>query len=44
VGYLSFDSVPAFQQAFAPHAAEIMGDIPNYTNTTPVLQISEVTL
>jgi hypothetical protein len=36
--------VPAFQQAFAPHVAEIMGDIPNYTNTTPVLQISEVTL
>jgi uncharacterized protein (TIGR02118 family) len=44
VGYLSFDSVPAFQQAFAPHVAEIMGDIPHYTNTTPVLQISEVTL
>jgi uncharacterized protein (TIGR02118 family) len=44
VGYLSFDSVPAFQQAFTPHVAEIMGDIPNYTNTTPVLQISEVTL
>jgi uncharacterized protein (TIGR02118 family) len=44
VGYLSFDSVADFQQAFAPHVAEIMGDIPNYTNTTPVLQISEVTL
>jgi uncharacterized protein (TIGR02118 family) len=43
-GYLTFDSVAAFQQAFAPHAAEIMGDIPNYTNTTPVVQISEVTL
>jgi hypothetical protein len=24
--------------------AEIMGDIPNYTNATPVVQISEVTL
>jgi uncharacterized protein (TIGR02118 family) len=44
VGYLTFDSVAAFQQAFTPHVAEIMGDIPNYTNTTPVVQISEVTL
>jgi uncharacterized protein (TIGR02118 family) len=44
VGHLTFDSVPAFQQAFTAHMAEIMGDIPNYTNTAPVLQISEVTL
>ena len=43
-GYLTFDSVAAFQEAFAPHVGEIMGDIPNYTNTTPVVQISEVTL
>ena len=27
---------------FGPHAKEIMGDIPNYTDLTPVLQISEV--
>ena len=32
----------AFQAAFGPHAQEIMGDIPNYTDLTPVLQISEV--
>lgn len=44
VGHLTFDSVAAFQKAFAPHAAEILGDIPNYTNTSPVIQISEVTL
>ena len=31
----------AFQAAFAPHAATIMGDIPNYTNVQPVIQISE---
>jgi uncharacterized protein (TIGR02118 family) len=43
-GHLMFDSVAAFQAAFTPHATEIMGDIPNYTNTTPVVQISEVTL
>ena len=44
VGALNFDSVEAFQGAFGPHVAEIMGDIPNYTNATPVVQISEVTL
>jgi uncharacterized protein (TIGR02118 family) len=44
VGHLTFDSVAAFQAAFVPHVAEIMGDIPNYTNATPVVQISEVTL
>jgi len=43
-GHLTFDSVAAFQKAFAPHAAEILGDIPNYTNTKPVIQISEIKL
>ena len=36
------DSVPAFAAAFGPHAKEILGDIPNYTDLQPVLQISEV--
>ena len=44
IGYLTFDSVEAFQQAFAPHAGEILGDIPNYTNAQPVIQISEIKL
>jgi uncharacterized protein (TIGR02118 family) len=39
---LHFDSVEAFQAAFGPHAGEIMGDIPNYTDAQPVVQISEV--
>jgi uncharacterized protein (TIGR02118 family) len=38
----TFDSVEAFETAFSPHAAEIQGDIPNYTRIRPVLQISEV--
>ena len=42
MGHLYFDSVAQFQEAFAPHAAEIMGDIPNYTNIQPIIQISEV--
>jgi uncharacterized protein (TIGR02118 family) len=40
--HMLFDSVEAFQVAFMPHAEAIMGDIPNYTDIEPVIQISEV--
>jgi uncharacterized protein (TIGR02118 family) len=40
--HLFCDSVDAFQAGFGPHAAEIMADIKNYTDLTPVIQISEV--
>jgi uncharacterized protein (TIGR02118 family) len=36
------DSVEAFQAGFGPHAKEIMADIANYTDQSPVIQISEV--
>ncbi len=36
------DLVDAFQAGFGPHAEEIMADIKNYTDLTPVIQISEV--
>src|SRR6266852_5141929 len=39
---LVFDSVEAFQQAFAPHAQSIMADIRNYTDITPIIQLNEV--
>ncbi len=42
VCHLFFDGVEAFQAAFGPHEAEIMADIPNYTNVQPVVQISQV--
>jgi uncharacterized protein (TIGR02118 family) len=42
--HLYFESVEAFQGAFGPHAQAILADIPNYTNTTPVIQISEASL
>jgi uncharacterized protein (TIGR02118 family) len=44
MGHLYFDSVEAFQAAFGPHAGVIMGDIPNYTNVQPTIQVSEVKL
>ena len=42
MGHLYFDSADAFQAAFAPHAQAILADIPNYTNTQPTIQISDV--
>lgn len=42
MAHFTFESTDAFQAAFAPHAAEIMGDIPNYTSIEPIIQISEV--
>lgn len=39
---LLFKSVEAFQSAFAPHAADMMADIPKYTTIQPMIQISEV--
>jgi|SRR6185369_6242886 uncharacterized protein (TIGR02118 family) len=41
---LGFESVEAFQAAFVPHAPEIQGDIPKFTNVVPTIQISEVKL
>jgi len=41
---LTFDSVEAFQAEMAANGAEIMADIPNYTNVSPVIQISDVKL
>lgn len=42
VAHLHCDSIDDFQRGFGPHAPEIMGDIPNYTDQTPLVQISEV--
>ena len=42
LGHLLFESLEAFQTSFGAHAEEIEGDIPNYTNTEPTIQISEV--
>ena len=36
------DSIADFQAGFGPHAKEITGDIKNYTDIAPVMQISEV--
>lgn len=40
--HFSFVSADAFMAAFMPHAPELQGDIPNYTDVAPVIQINEV--
>lgn len=42
--HATFESIEAFESAFAPHAAEVQADIPRYTNIQPILQFSEVKL
>ena len=39
---LLFDSTEAFLAAFAPHAEWLQGDIKQYTDVEPAIQISEV--
>ena len=39
---VDFESLEAFESAVAAHGEEIFGDIPNFTNATPVVQISEI--
>lgn len=36
------DSVESFQAGFGANVKEILADIPNYTDLSPVIQISEV--
>ena len=42
IGALYFENMASFQNAFGPNAAEIMADLPNFTDIEPVVQISEV--
>jgi uncharacterized protein (TIGR02118 family) len=42
MSHLYYDSVQAFEASFGPNADAIMADIPNYTNTQPIIQISVV--
>lgn len=42
IGYLLFESIEGFQKGMGEHGAEIMGDIPNYTDIQPEIQVSEL--
>lgn len=40
--HLMCDSVEVYQSSFGPHAQELLGDIRNFTDRTPIVQISDV--
>ena len=37
-----FESLNDFMAAFGPHAETLQGDIKNYTNIDPIIQVNEV--
>jgi uncharacterized protein (TIGR02118 family) len=40
----AFDTTEDFLAAFGPHAGELQGDMPKYTDIEPVIQFSEIAL
>ncbi len=44
VCHLRFESVDAFQGAFAAHAEKVQADVRNYSGVEPIVQLSEVKL
>lgn len=42
IGYLYFDKLSDYENAFETNSEKILGDIPNYTNVRPVIQVSKV--
>ena len=41
IGCFYFDKLSDYENAFGPNAEKILGDIPNYTNIQPKVQISK---
>lgn len=39
-----FDTADDFMAAFLPHATELQGDMPDYTDIAPTIQVSEVAI
>ena len=42
IGHVYVNSLDGFQKGMGQHGKEIMGDVPNYTNIQPQIQISEI--
>lgn len=42
--HFEFDTFDAFLEAFMPHAEALQGDMPNYTDVEPVIQVNEIRL
>ncbi len=44
MGNMYFESIEAYQNSLGPHVERIMGDLPNFTNIEPIIQISKVVI
>ena len=44
LGHLHFNTTEEVHSAFTAHGGELMGDIPNFTDIQPTIQISETLL
>lgn len=42
IGYFYFDQLSDYEKAFGSNAEKILGDIPNYTDIQPIVQINEI--
>ena len=42
IGYVYFENLEGSKKGLEAHGEELMGDIPNYTNIEPYIQINEV--
>lgn len=42
IGHVYFDMLDAFQAAMKAHGKELFDDVPNFTDITPQVQISEI--
>lgn len=40
--FFTFDTIDSFLAAFVPHAEELQGDIPNYTDAVAEIQFNEI--
>jgi uncharacterized protein (TIGR02118 family) len=40
--HYEFDSYERFVTAFSPHAEELRGDMSNYTDVEPIIQVNEI--
>lgn len=43
-GHLHFDTAEQVEAALAAHGEELLGDIPNYTNIQPIIQLNSVVI
>jgi uncharacterized protein (TIGR02118 family) len=42
IANMFFDTIENFEQSFGPNSSKIMGDLPNFTDIEPIVQISKV--